>query len=83
MTATILQFPPRAPLARTVTLLRLDGRPLATRSFLPGPANAPWAWIAATVAAWVECSEEEVSVAEGIEGDVVTAEGFPVCLVAF
>lgn len=94
MTATILPFPPQpARAARTwprtrsemrhVTLLALDAdRIWATAGFLPGDPGAPWAWIQETVAHEVGCSEEDVHVLEGDEGDVITADGMPVCRVA-
>lgn len=87
MTATILPFPtfPRPlvlPKPRTVTLLALSSDAVwATAGFLPGDPGAPWAWICEVVAREVGCSEEEVGTAEGDDGDVVTAEGIPICRV--
>lgn len=95
MTATILPFPPQparpAPsyprtrgTMRHVTLLRLTSDAIfATAGFLPGDPGAPWAWIQETVAAEVGCSEEDVHVLETEEdGDVITADGIPICRVA-
>lgn len=92
MTATILPFPPRpaqpnfprtSSHMRHVTLLRLSGELMATAGFLPGDPGAPWAWIQETVALEVGCLEEEVHVLECMEeGDLITAEGIPVCRVA-
>lgn len=86
MTATVLSFPTGYPLTlRHVTLLRLDAGEtlMATAGFLPGDPGAPWAWICEVVAAECECHEDEVHVLEGDEGDLITADGFPVCRVAF
>lgn len=92
MTATILPFPPRPAQPafprthsnmRHVTLLRLSGELMATAGFLPGDPGAPWAWICEVVAAEYECHEEDVHVLECMEeGDLITAEGIPVCRVA-
>lgn len=77
--------PLRFPKTRTVTLLALDGSLLAEAGFLPGACSDVWAWITETVAREFECTEEEVSVLEADvnspdwAGDLITADGIPVC----
>lgn len=81
MTATLIAFPPQPQMLSHVHLLHLDGRPWASAGFLPGDPGAAWAWIAETVAAELECSEEDVHAGESEEGDTVTVDGIPVYMV--
>lgn len=78
----LLHFPTGRPVTmRHVTLVTLAGAPWATAGFLPGDPGAPWAWICELVAREFECREEDVHAMETDDGDVVTAEGIPVCMV--
>jgi hypothetical protein len=63
-----------------VYLDHLDGRRWASTGFLRGTGpTAAWEWIATTVAAELDCSEEEVGCMECTEGnDLVTVDGLPV-----
>lgn len=63
---------------RTVTITTLDGRPWASAGFSGGLPSDAWAWVAETVAAECSCSEDDVSVAESEDGDLITVEGVPV-----
>lgn len=73
----VLNFPPAARMLSTVTLTRLDGTPLCSKSFLPGVPGAAWAWIASVVAAELGCAEEEVAAGD----DTVTVDGLPCYMV--
>ena len=83
MSATIHILPTVPRTMRHVSLLHLDGRLWATAGFMPGDPGAPWAWIQETIAAECECNEDDVTVLETDDGDLVTADGIPVATVAF
>jgi hypothetical protein len=66
------------PTHRTVRLVTLDGRELASADFC-GPESA-WSWIADTAAREVGCAPDDVHCLEdpGNGGDLVTVDGLPV-----
>jgi hypothetical protein len=77
MTATLLAFPPQPGILSTVNLLRLDGTPFRSQSFLPSHPEAAWSWIVEVVAAELDCALEEV----GATDDAVTVDGLPCYMV--
>lgn len=70
----------RTQRGRTVALTRLDGTPFTSRAFTPGPADAPWAWIAETVSKELGVAPEAVGC---VDPNWVTVDGLPVYCVDF
>lgn len=78
--SNVLAFPPArsARLLSHVTLHTLDGRVLASASFLPGDPGAAWEWVVENAVRVFGCAESEVGTADG---DLVTVGGIPAYMV--